>query len=84
MPRSSSVLVAFALVLTGCSAAPAADPTPLPRDQAAPITLRGPRDAVLSSDSLTGDYGLHVTGDHWRIEGSASPPPPRASCWTGR
>jgi hypothetical protein len=36
---------------------------------AKPITLRGPRSAVLSSDSITGDYGLYVTGDHWRIEG---------------
>lgn len=37
--------------------------------RAEPITLRGPRAAVLSSDSVTGDYGLHVTGDYWRIEG---------------
>ncbi len=35
----------------------------------APITLRGPRSAVLSSDGPGGDYGLHVTGDHWRVEG---------------
>lgn len=34
-----------------------------------PITLRGPRDAVLVSDGTSGDYGLHITGDYWRIEG---------------
>ena len=34
-----------------------------------PITLRGDTDVVLASDGITGDYGLHVTGDHWRIEG---------------
>jgi hypothetical protein len=34
-----------------------------------PITLRGPRTAVLSSDGISGDYGLYVTGDHWRISG---------------
>jgi hypothetical protein len=37
--------------------------------KAKPITLSGPRSAVLTSDSITGDYGLHVTGDYWRIEG---------------
>jgi len=36
---------------------------------AEPITLRGPRGAVLSSDGVTGDYGLYVTGDYWNIEG---------------
>lgn len=39
--------------------------------KAKPITVRGPRTAVLSSDSITGDYGLFVTGDYWRIEGLA-------------
>lgn len=34
-----------------------------------PITLRGPRSAVLSSDGITGDYGLYITGDYWHIEG---------------
>lgn len=37
--------------------------------QDAPVTLRGPREAVLSSDGPSGDYGLHVTGDYWRVEG---------------
>ncbi|PPK91972.1 chondroitinase B-like protein [Kineococcus xinjiangensis] len=36
---------------------------------AAPITLRGSRAAVIRSTSTGGDYGMHVTGDHWRIEG---------------
>ncbi|WP_104180096.1 Ig-like domain-containing protein [Arthrobacter sp. B0490] len=36
---------------------------------AAPITLRGSRNAVLSSGSVSSGYGLHVTGSHWRIEG---------------
>jgi hypothetical protein len=35
----------------------------------APITLRGSRAAVLRTKNASGDYGLHVTGDHWRIEG---------------
>ena len=35
----------------------------------APIVLRGPSDAELRSEDVRGDYGLHVTGDHWRIEG---------------
>jgi hypothetical protein len=34
-----------------------------------PITLRGSRAAVLRTKNASGDYGLHVTGDHWRIEG---------------
>jgi hypothetical protein len=42
----------------------AADGTPV-----APITLRGPREAILASEGIKADYGLHVTGDHWRIEG---------------
>ena len=36
---------------------------------AAPITLRGSRNAVLSSGSTSSGYGLHVTGSHWRITG---------------
>ena len=35
----------------------------------APITLRGSRHAVIRTKNASGDYGLHVTGDHWRIEG---------------
>ena len=35
----------------------------------APITLRGSPAAVLRTKNASGDYGLHVTGDHWRIEG---------------
>ncbi|MHA7209795.1 Ig-like domain-containing protein [Arthrobacter sp. MDT1-65] len=35
----------------------------------APITLRGSRNAVLTSGSVSSGYGLHVTGSHWRIEG---------------
>ncbi len=34
-----------------------------------PITLRGPRAAVLTSGGTSEDYGLYVTGDYWRIEG---------------
>ncbi|MEI2775663.1 MAG: right-handed parallel beta-helix repeat-containing protein [Tetrasphaera sp.] len=34
-----------------------------------PITLRGGRGAVLTSDDAKGDYGLHVTGDHWQLIG---------------
>jgi hypothetical protein len=34
-----------------------------------PITLRGSRRAVIRSEDVSGDYGLHITGDHWRIEG---------------
>ena len=36
---------------------------------AAPITIRGSRNAVLRTTGVSGDYGLHVTGDHWRVEG---------------
>lgn len=36
-----------------------------------PITLRGSRQAVLESDGPDGDYGLHVTGSYWQIEGIA-------------
>jgi hypothetical protein len=35
----------------------------------APITLLGSRAAVLRTKNASGDYGLHITGDHWRIEG---------------
>jgi hypothetical protein len=34
-----------------------------------PITLLGTRDAVIASDGPGGDYGLHVTGDHWVVRG---------------
>ncbi|MGH9210082.1 MAG: right-handed parallel beta-helix repeat-containing protein [Acidimicrobiales bacterium] len=35
----------------------------------APITLRGTRAAMIRSRNASGDYGLHITGDFWRIEG---------------
>jgi hypothetical protein len=35
----------------------------------APITLRGTRAAVIRTEDVGDDYGLHVTGDYWRIEG---------------
>ncbi|MHA7280286.1 right-handed parallel beta-helix repeat-containing protein [Arthrobacter sp. MDT2-2] len=35
----------------------------------APITLRGSRNAVLSTGSMSSGYGLHVTGSNWRITG---------------
>ncbi|MHA7287330.1 right-handed parallel beta-helix repeat-containing protein [Arthrobacter sp. MDT3-44] len=35
----------------------------------APITLRGSRNAVLSTGSTSSGYGLHVTGSNWRITG---------------
>jgi parallel beta helix pectate lyase-like protein len=35
----------------------------------APITLRGSRAAMIRSRNASGDYGLHITGDHWRVEG---------------
>jgi hypothetical protein len=35
----------------------------------APITLRGTRQAVIRTKNASGDYGLSITGDHWRIEG---------------
>ena len=40
-----------------------------PGTEAAPITLRGSRRAILRTKNPSGDYGLHITGDHWRIEG---------------
>jgi len=36
---------------------------------AAPITLRGSRAAVLRTKNASGDYGLSITGDFWRVEG---------------
>jgi hypothetical protein len=35
----------------------------------APITLRGTRRAVIRTKNASGDYGLSITGDHWRVEG---------------
>jgi hypothetical protein len=35
----------------------------------APITLRGSRAAMIRTKNASGDYGLHVTGDYWLIEG---------------
>jgi Right handed beta helix region len=37
--------------------------------EVAPITLRGSRAAMIRTEDESDDYGLHVTGDHWRIEG---------------
>jgi hypothetical protein len=37
--------------------------------EAAPITLTGSRRAVLTTGTLSSGYGLHVTGDRWRITG---------------
>ncbi|NHC13610.1 Ig-like domain-containing protein [Motilibacter deserti] len=38
--------------------------------KAAPITLHGSRKAVLTTGSTdNGGYGLHVTGDYWRLDG---------------
>src|SRR4029077_7991984 len=36
---------------------------------AAPITLRGTRGAMLRTKNTSGAYALHITGDHWRVEG---------------
>lgn len=35
----------------------------------APIVLQGTRAAVIRTKNSSGDYGLHITGDYWRIEG---------------
>ena len=35
----------------------------------APITLRGSRNVILRTKNASGDYGLHITGDYWRVEG---------------
>ena len=34
-----------------------------------PITLRGSCAAIIRTKNASGDYGLHITGDHWRVEG---------------
>ena len=34
-----------------------------------PITLTGTRAAVLSTGSVASGYGLHITGDRWRVSG---------------
>ncbi|RZS90862.1 parallel beta helix pectate lyase-like protein [Motilibacter rhizosphaerae] len=36
---------------------------------ARPITLQGSRTAVLAGTSYGGKYGLHITGDHWKVVG---------------
>jgi hypothetical protein len=36
---------------------------------AAPITLRGSRQAVIQSKDDKGNYGLSITGDHWVVQG---------------
>jgi hypothetical protein len=36
---------------------------------ASPITLRGSREAIIRTKNASGDYGLHITGDFWRVEG---------------
>lgn len=36
---------------------------------AKPITLTGPRSAVLTTGSPSSGYGLHLTGDHWVVTG---------------
>jgi hypothetical protein len=37
----------------------------------APITLRGSREAVISTGRISAGYALHITGDYWRITGIA-------------
>jgi hypothetical protein len=34
-----------------------------------PITLTGPRTAVLTTGSITSGYALHLTGSHWKVTG---------------
>jgi len=34
-----------------------------------PITLVGTRQAILRTKNASGDYGLSITGDYWRVEG---------------
>lgn len=34
-----------------------------------PITLTGPRDAILTTGDAASGYGLHITGDHWKVLG---------------
>jgi hypothetical protein len=36
---------------------------------AAPITLTGPRGAVITTGSIGSGYALNVTGDHWNLSG---------------
>jgi hypothetical protein len=38
---------------------------------AAPITLTGPRTAVLTTGSVDSGYALHLTGSQWRVTGIA-------------
>lgn len=41
-----------------------------PGTAAAPITVRGPRGAVIDGGGTGGGYGLHLVGaDHWRLQG---------------
>ncbi len=37
--------------------------------ESAPVTLRGTRAVMIRTKDVSDDYGLHVTGDYWRIEG---------------
>jgi hypothetical protein len=34
-----------------------------------PITLSGTRNAILESDSPSGDYGMWITGSYWQVSG---------------
>jgi len=34
-----------------------------------PLTLVGTRQAILRTKNASGDYGLSITGDYWRVEG---------------
>lgn len=34
-----------------------------------PVTLTGSSKAVLTTGSITGGYGLHITGDYWNVKG---------------
>ena len=38
---------------------------------AQPITLVGTRQAILRTKNASGDYGLSITGDYWRVEAGA-------------
>lgn len=37
--------------------------------ETSPITLRGSRAAIIRTKNASGDYGLHITGDYWRVNG---------------
>ncbi|MFC5932044.1 right-handed parallel beta-helix repeat-containing protein [Cryobacterium melibiosiphilum] len=37
--------------------------------ESAPITLTGSRDAILTTGDAASGYGLHITGDHWKVLG---------------